>query len=767
MKNLTHSIALLFFSNFLIGQTPNISYSNATAAVQYLLGQNVVVSNITFSGDSRQLAIFTNGEPKLDYPTGIALTTGNANFAATPQTGNAGDQDPVNSNNYDIDLDQLTGNVKSAAVLEFDFSTTGDNINFNCTFASEEYPTYVGSEYNDAFGFFLSGPGISGSFSNNGVNIATLPNGSPISINTVNAFMNSSYFFFGSNDFAYNGQTVPIAISHAVQCNQTYHLKIAICNVQDNIYDSGLFLSKSSLNSFFNLGQPYANVSPVCAGDEIVLTVAGSSDWTYEWSDGQTGEGLNQISTTANLNTSAYVVTATNSSGCAISRNVDVLVSSPNNIAPWMDGINGTGEYTYYVSAGDLVSFTSTLFNDNVSEVIDITVSNSIPSNFSATEPSTSGGTFSFAWQTNQYTTPTGTYTYTLNADDRNACIPGIDTFVFTIIVVCDQCPVCVNYENRTPSGTPLPSETRAGQCITAGFSQTVSTGTAPVLFQAGETIDLGVLFDAGPNFEAVLDPVTCIADCEDCCDDWAGFTYDELPNPFYMNFSDDDPTNDFIQVTDTYHPFCAFDAKEFEFLILDGAGNLMNNGLTGISNSFCCGFESPAPENPIAHSSIWWNGYTNNIFGNQVRPNDGVYFYKLTLKSCNGQTIVKQGYISIGGVGPSGIAANNGEDSSTVPLSMQFASSQEQEFSELLNLHEQLEKKVELNPNPTNVVVRIAGIQEVMIYYQIFDEKGVLLTRKLLAEDGQFSMSAFSSGVYYVKVFNGSDYVVRRLVKL
>src|SRR5690606_20021321 len=94
-------------------------------------------------------------------------------------------------------------------------------------------------------------------------------------------------------------------------------------------------------------------------------------------------------------------------------------VHTGNNVAPWMNGINGTGEYTYYVSAGDVVNFTSTLSNDNPSEVMDIIGQTNIPSGYSATNPPTNGGTFSFNWNTNP-STPTGSYTYTLTANDGN-----------------------------------------------------------------------------------------------------------------------------------------------------------------------------------------------------------------------------------------------------------------------------------------------------------------------------------------------------------
>ena len=122
----------------------------------------------------------------------------------------------------DPDLDQLsTFNTNDAAVLEFDFIPTGDSLSFNYSFGSDEYNEYVCGSVNDAFGFFLSGPGINGAYSNNAINLAIIPetDGTPVTINSVN---NGSV---GSAGIASNctqvdpNWTENTAILHR-QCNQ-------------------------------------------------------------------------------------------------------------------------------------------------------------------------------------------------------------------------------------------------------------------------------------------------------------------------------------------------------------------------------------------------------------------------------------------------------------------------------------------------------------------------------------------------------------------
>ena len=87
----------------------------------------------------------------------------------------------------DPDLLAITspGNdIQDISILEFDFVPTGDSLKFNYVFGSEEYPSFnCSATFNDVFGFFLSGPGISGPYTNNAANIALVPGTSlPVSI---------------------------------------------------------------------------------------------------------------------------------------------------------------------------------------------------------------------------------------------------------------------------------------------------------------------------------------------------------------------------------------------------------------------------------------------------------------------------------------------------------------------------------------------------------------------------------------------------------
>jgi gliding motility-associated-like protein len=291
------AVVLLFFSCINASAQLVIDNTvNASNAVQnVLLGGGITANNITFQGVDEQIGSFTCNNCGLGIGNGVVMATGNVDTAPGPnnQPDASGDP-PIDSDAVsDSDLEQLSGmSLNNTAVLEFDFTPTGDSLFFNYVFASDEYPEYVNS-VNDAFGFFISGPGISGPYSNNAESIALVPNSStPITINTVNDGLNSAYYVDNSDEFnpPYNVQadgftTVLTAIA-AVQCGQVYHIKMAIGDASDGIYDSWVYLEAGSFQSN-QLAAAYTapNLAPAnggmyegCDPANLTFTRAGQMD---------------------------------------------------------------------------------------------------------------------------------------------------------------------------------------------------------------------------------------------------------------------------------------------------------------------------------------------------------------------------------------------------------------------------------------------------------------------------------------------------------
>lgn len=233
-----------------------------------LLGGGVTASNITFNGQPGNLANiqigrFDGTNCNVGLPNGILLSSGDVHVALGPNDDGAS-TDPAGGigGPNDPDLDQASSATTfDRAVLEFDFVPAGDSLRFRYVFASEEYLEYVDAGFNDVFGFFLSGPGISGPYSNNATNIALVPGTTqPVSIDNVNTGTNPGYYVDNGDGFTapydsdphyiqFDGFTTVLVARAAVQCGQPYHIKIAIADAGDPVLDSGVFLEAGSFSS--------------------------------------------------------------------------------------------------------------------------------------------------------------------------------------------------------------------------------------------------------------------------------------------------------------------------------------------------------------------------------------------------------------------------------------------------------------------------------------------------------------------------------------
>ena len=249
-----------------ISITPN---QTATTLIQKLAGQGVSISNATLNCATQANGLFKVVSSNLSLDSGIVLTTGRAETTGD-QYGINGLASNLASNNNNLLGDSMLvplalNTTFDACDLEFDLVPNGDTIKFQYVFSSEEYRNSVCGPYNDAFAFFISGPGISGYD-----NMALVPGTTiPVTINTINdgvpgsigAIANctsmgsgspfTSYYIDNSSGatLTHWGLTKVLQAIHAViPCNY-YHLKIVIADAGDPLYDSGVFLEAGSLQT--------------------------------------------------------------------------------------------------------------------------------------------------------------------------------------------------------------------------------------------------------------------------------------------------------------------------------------------------------------------------------------------------------------------------------------------------------------------------------------------------------------------------------------
>ncbi|MGB3526843.1 MAG: choice-of-anchor L domain-containing protein, partial [Flavobacteriales bacterium] len=302
----------------------NQTQAPTTLVQNLLMGPGVFATNVTFNGNPGntlpaastpgQIGRFNGVNTCLGLNAGVFITS-----SCHPENTLAGPNDQlmpysncIGGSGFfttpEIDLSRLTGwplwqatggnNIGDKAMLEFDFVPTHDMISVRYVFSSEEYERWACSQYNDVFGFFISGPGITGPFTNNAMNIAFIPGSmTPVAINTVNSGVmdvsnangpwtdpfrpcfdadpnwqaNSIYYRYNGGQWTYpgagagpqleapyntdpyyiqhNGMTVVLTASAAVECGQMYHIKMGVGNVADNDYPSAVWLEQGSFTS--------------------------------------------------------------------------------------------------------------------------------------------------------------------------------------------------------------------------------------------------------------------------------------------------------------------------------------------------------------------------------------------------------------------------------------------------------------------------------------------------------------------------------------
>lgn len=215
---------------------------SASDLVTALLGAGVTVSGISYQGNSTSAGTFGGGNGVIGFDEGVVLGTGNVNHVIGPNSG------ANKSTSYgtagDGDLSALIGGTATndATVLEFDFVPNADTIHWQYVFSSEEYNEWVGSQFNDVFGFFL-----------NGTNVAIVPGTSDIvSVNSINGSANAAYYIDNTTatlNTSMDGLTVVLTISAPVNKNLTNHIKLAIADAGDRIVDSNVFIKKGSFST--------------------------------------------------------------------------------------------------------------------------------------------------------------------------------------------------------------------------------------------------------------------------------------------------------------------------------------------------------------------------------------------------------------------------------------------------------------------------------------------------------------------------------------
>ena len=391
----------------------------ATALISSMIGPGLTVTNPVITCPNNGYGTFTGGgTTNLGIPSGVLLTTGDVSTL----TGNGSAFWSVGNNTICNDPQLNTLDVEATndcCILEFDVVPSCSTLRIRFVFGSEEYPEWVSSGFNDAFGFFVTGQNpVGGVYTN--TNIATLPNGTIVSIDNVNANTNNTFYVNNAtgNAIKLDAFTTIITSDIDVVPCQSYHFKLAIADAGDGAFDSGVFVDFLDCSSALNAT---ATTTPVsCAGSDGTATataINGFAPYTYSWN-------TNPPQTTASISglpTGTYTVVVDDAGTCTPPVIQTVTVGLSNNVP--------------VVVTNDPV----------ICEVGSATITASNPG---------SGGTY--LWSTGQTTqsivvSPTVTTNYTVTYDAGALCTA---TDTSTVYVITPFTPAFDNIPNLCHDAT-------------------------------------------------------------------------------------------------------------------------------------------------------------------------------------------------------------------------------------------------------------------------------------------------------------------------
>ncbi len=266
------------------GPVSAFSGTSATSLIKdiFIGGGCFDVSNVSAIGGSTQIGEFSGGASSIQIEAGVIIASGNVSNANGPNSGGGTGNSAGGSSDPDLFAIGKGSTIFDAGGIQFDFKPTIPLVQFNYVFGSDEYEEYSCSSFNDVFGFFINGAGIG--FNKN---IALIPGTTiPVKINTVNqgtpggngniancspplgSLAYSGFFVsnpLGSPDVEYDGFTTVFTAEQAVIPCSTYHIKLAVGDAGDAIFDSGVFLEANSFNAGGN------------ANGEVIVPSSGSN----------------------------------------------------------------------------------------------------------------------------------------------------------------------------------------------------------------------------------------------------------------------------------------------------------------------------------------------------------------------------------------------------------------------------------------------------------------------------------------------------------
>jgi hypothetical protein len=288
MKKLFKNLLCLLAFGWILPAQAQMTIQNGnevsiTNILQELVGEGVVITNVKIltggainntANAKRMYGIYkyTATPDLLGLTSGLVMSSGRV-ISEPNIVGINASSGSFASHDMGFGADPYLPASLDAIAIEFDMVPVAPIMYFNYMFASEEYPEYVCTQFNDIFKFVVSGPNPSNpnspyTFSN--TNIAIVPDtgvpgtanpGTDVAINTVHqgsspggqgcpsGSSNPQYHNKNADNLTvFDQRTKGLFAKLPVTPLATYKLRLIVGDRGDRIFDTGVFIEKVNTN---------------------------------------------------------------------------------------------------------------------------------------------------------------------------------------------------------------------------------------------------------------------------------------------------------------------------------------------------------------------------------------------------------------------------------------------------------------------------------------------------------------------------------------
>lgn len=231
-----------------------------------IFGDGVRVVSASYTGDSRSSAIYSNGDSTSPEATpsntGVILSTGRADdFTNSSSWFNSDPNQSASTSTNTRGVDNnaqfnaaVGTNTYDASWLDVDFVPDGNVMTVSFVFASEEYPEYAGSIYNDMFVVWVNGAPVDLSIGNGDTSVTNVSG-----INNMNLYVSNTGDQYNTE---MDGFTITMTLTLPVNPGELNSVRFGIADVTDSNYDSSVLIAADSVQTMLVAGDDVVNMFP-------------------------------------------------------------------------------------------------------------------------------------------------------------------------------------------------------------------------------------------------------------------------------------------------------------------------------------------------------------------------------------------------------------------------------------------------------------------------------------------------------------------------